>query len=106
MSTWREARGEGAGADEVEILEYLMARYAAGAELSPALLGQALSIARGQASRDVAAEIGVSYEAVRGRRARLYRTLQVEGAAQIVSGLLAISLEILSGRSSESRAVA
>jgi hypothetical protein len=96
----------GSPVDEAEILQPLVARYLSGSRLSPATRGQVLHIARGEPAWHVVTSTGLTYHAVRCRRARLYRTLEVEGAAQIVSGLLAISLELLAGRDRGTRALA
>jgi hypothetical protein len=94
------------GTDEGEILHHLVARYLRGARLSPALKGQVLHIAEGRPARDVVERTGLSYHTVRCRRARLYRSLKVNGAGEVMAGLLAASLEILAKRDGDVRTVA
>jgi FixJ family two-component response regulator len=93
-------------AEEAEILQHLVSRYLSGARLSRAVQGQVLHIARGQQARDVASTTGVSYYTVRCRRARLYRTLKVNGAGGVMAGLLAIALERLAQRDEDPRTAA
>jgi DNA-binding CsgD family transcriptional regulator len=94
------------GTVEDEILSHLVARYLRGARLSPALEGQVLHIAEGRPAREVVERTGLSYHTVRCRRARLYRTLKVNGAGGVMAGLLAISLEILARQEGDVRTVA
>jgi|WetSurMetagenome_2_1015567.scaffolds.fasta_scaffold104318_3 hypothetical protein len=94
------------GKDEDEILHHVVARYLSGARLSPALKGQVLYIAEGRPARDVVERTGLSYHTVRCRRARLYRTLKVNGAGGVMAELLAISLEILAHQDRDVRTVA
>jgi hypothetical protein len=93
-------------AEEAEILQHLVSRYLSGARLSRAVQGQVLHIAQGQQARDVASATGLSYQTVRCRRARLYRTLKVSGAGGVMAGLLAIALERLARVEQDLRTVA
>jgi FixJ family two-component response regulator len=92
--------------EEAEILQNLVARYLTGARLTPGVKAQVLHIAQGRVARDVVTETGLSYQAVRCRRARLYRRLKVSGSGEVMAGLLAISLQILSRRDQDLRTVA
>jgi DNA-binding CsgD family transcriptional regulator len=93
------------GTEENEILGALIEQYARDAKLSPAVRAQLGYIARGAIAREVAAENGVSYQAVRCRRARLFRKLNVSGAPEVLAGLLGMSLSRLA-RPGDDRSIA
>lgn len=78
--------------NENEILHSLIQGYVGSRRLSPVVLAELEHIARGELARQVADSRGVSYHAVRCRRARLFRSLQVSGAGEVMAGLLSLSL--------------
>ena len=92
--------------EEAEILQQLVSQYLRGSGLSPAVKGEVLHIARGQLAREVVSTTGLTYQAVRCRRARLYRRLKVSGAGEVMAGLLAMSLGLLAQRDQDLRTVA
>ena len=66
-----------------------------GARLTPAERAEVLRVAQGFACKDSAAAAGVSPETIRARRKRIYRKIDVAGANEVISGLLALSLKML-----------
>jgi DNA-binding CsgD family transcriptional regulator len=85
-------------AAESLILEDILQRRAAGVELTPSEREQLSLIARGAMARSVAESAGISYEAVRCRRSRLFRALGVSGSSELVAQLLGMSLQRLHDR--------
>jgi DNA-binding CsgD family transcriptional regulator len=85
---------------EAQILEDIVQRRAAGVDLTPCEREQLYLIARGAMARSVAESAGISYEAVRCRRSRLFRALGVSGSSELVSQLLGLSLQRLTDRGS------
>jgi DNA-binding CsgD family transcriptional regulator len=80
---------------EAELLDGLLTSYVGDVRLAPAERREMLLIASGRVAKDAAALTGISPETVRCRRNRLYRKLEVEGTADILVGLLALSLDRL-----------
>jgi DNA-binding CsgD family transcriptional regulator len=80
---------------EIEILAPLAARYMESAKLTPAERSEVLRIAQGYACKDSAAQAGISPETIRARRKRIYRKLDVAGSTEILSALVALSLQML-----------
>jgi DNA-binding CsgD family transcriptional regulator len=68
--------------------------------LTPAERAEIIRIAQGYACKDSAAAADVSPETIRARRKRIYRKLDVPGAGELISRLLALSLESLVRRES------
>ncbi|ABS28301.1 LuxR C-terminal-related transcriptional regulator [Anaeromyxobacter sp. Fw109-5] len=92
---------------EIDTLTPIAAKYMDGKSLTPAERAEVLRIAQGFACKDSAAAANVSPETIRARRKRIYRKVHVAGAAEIISGLLSISLQMLaSGEKVEQRTVA
>jgi len=92
---------------EIDTLTPVAAKYMDGKSLTPAERAEVLRIAQGFACKDSAAAANVSPETIRARRKRIYRKVHVAGAAEIISGLLSISLQALaSGEKVEPRTVA
>jgi len=64
-------------------------------------------MAQGFACKDSAAAAGVSPETIRARRKRIYRKLDLSGSNDLISELLAFSLQMLAkGEKIEARPVA
>ena len=82
-------------AAEAQILEDIVQRRAAGVDLTPCEREQLYLIARGAMARSVAETAGISYEAVRCRRSRLFRALGVSGSSELVAQLLGLTLQRL-----------
>ncbi len=80
---------------EIDTLTPIAAKYMDGKSLTPAERAEVLRIAQGFACKDSAAAANVSPETIRARRKRIYRKVHVAGAAEIISGLLSISLQML-----------
>jgi DNA-binding CsgD family transcriptional regulator len=80
---------------DIEILAPFAAKYMEGARLTPAERAEVLRVAQGFACKDSAAAAGVSPETIRARRKRIYRKIDVAGANEVISALLALSLKML-----------
>lgn len=92
---------------DIDILSPFAAKYMDGSHLTPAERSEVLRIAQGFACKDSAAAANVSPETIRARRKRIYRKLGVSGASELISRLLALSLEMLkTGERIEPRPVA
>ncbi len=83
---------------DIDALARLATQLTDTIQLTPAERSELLRIAQGFACKDSAAAAEVSPETIRARRKRIYRKLGVAGAGEVVSALLAISLEELAGR--------
>jgi DNA-binding CsgD family transcriptional regulator len=81
---------------DIEILTPFAAKFMEGTNLTPAERSEVLRMAQGFACKDSAAAAGVSPETIRARRKRIYRKLDVPGSSELISALLALSLEMLS----------
>ena len=81
---------------EIEILTPFAAKFMEGTNLTPAERSEVLRMAQGFACKDSAAAAGVSPETIRARRKRIYRKLDVPGSSELISALLALSLQMLS----------
>jgi DNA-binding CsgD family transcriptional regulator len=85
----------------------LASRFLERARLTPAERAEVHRMAQGYACKDSAAAANVSPETIRARRKRIYRKLDLAGAGDLMSRLLAMSLELLSrGDADTSRAPA
>jgi DNA-binding CsgD family transcriptional regulator len=80
---------------DIEILAPFSARFMEGTSLTPAERSEVLRMAQGFACKDSAAAAGVSPETIRARRKRIYRKLDVSGSGELISTLLARSLDML-----------
>src|SRR5512143_1871709 len=80
---------------DVEVLTPFTARFLEGTNLTPAERSEVLRLAQGFACKDSAAAAGVSPETIRARRKRIYRKLDVPGSGELISALLALSLQML-----------
>jgi DNA-binding CsgD family transcriptional regulator len=80
---------------EITILTPLVARFLEGTHLQPSERAQVLHIAQGFAIKDSANADDLSTETIRSRRKRIYRKVGVSGAGELVSALLALSLQML-----------
>jgi len=81
---------------DIEVLTPFAARFMEGTNLTPAERSEVLRMAQGFACKDSAAAAGVSPETIRARRKRIYRKLDVPGSGELISALLALSLQMLS----------
>ena len=79
----------------VEILLPVVTRYLEGTRLTPAERAEVLRMAQAFAGKDSAAAANVSPETIRARRKRIYRKLDISGAGELISALLALSLQLL-----------
>jgi DNA-binding CsgD family transcriptional regulator len=92
---------------DVEILAPFAAKFMEGTTLTPAERSEVLRMAQGFACKDSAAAANVSPETIRARRKRIYRKIDVAGAGELISELLALSLRMLAkGEKIEPRPVA
>ena len=82
--------------DTVEVLASLADRFSEGRRLTPAERAEVLRIAQGMACKASAAVASVAPETIRARRKRIYRKLDVSGASEVISKLLANALVELS----------
>jgi len=80
---------------DVEILSPFTAKFLEGSTLTPAERAEVLRVAQGFACKDSAAAASVSPETIRARRKRIYRKLDVSGAGELISSMLALSLEMV-----------
>ena len=80
---------------DIEILSPFAAKYMEGTTLTPAERSEVLRMAQGFACKDSAAAAGVSPETIRARRKRIYRKLNLAGCGELISVLLALSLQML-----------
>ena len=80
---------------DVEVLTPFAAKFMEGTNLTPAERSEVLRMAQGFACKDSAAAAGVSPETIRARRKRIYRKLDVPGSGELISALLALSLQML-----------
>jgi DNA-binding CsgD family transcriptional regulator len=80
---------------DIEILSPFAAKYMQGTTLTPAERSEVLRMAQGFACKDSAAAANVSPETIRARRKRIYRKLDLAGAGELISELLALSLRML-----------
>jgi DNA-binding CsgD family transcriptional regulator len=92
---------------DIEILTPFAAKFMEGTTLTPAERAEVLRMAQGFACKDSAAGANVSPETIRARRKRIYRKLDLGGAGELISALLALSLKMLaSGERIEPVAIA
>lgn len=63
--------------------------------LTPSERTEVLRIAQGFACKDSAAAANVSPETIRGRRKRIYRKFEVNGANDLIAVFLALALRML-----------
>jgi DNA-binding CsgD family transcriptional regulator len=80
---------------DIEILSPFAAKYMEGTTLTPAERAEVLRMAQGFACKDSAAGANVAPETIRARRKRIYRKLDLGGAGELISALLALSLRML-----------
>ncbi|HTP26830.1 MAG TPA: LuxR C-terminal-related transcriptional regulator [Anaeromyxobacteraceae bacterium] len=80
---------------DIETLSPFAARFLEGSRLTPSERAEVLRLAQGFACKDSAASAGVSPETIRARRKRIYRKLDVSGSGELISALLALSLNML-----------
>jgi DNA-binding CsgD family transcriptional regulator len=80
---------------DIEILSPFTAKFLEGTTLTPAERAEVLRLAQGFACKDSAAAANASTEAIRARRKRIYRKLDVPGSGELISELLALSLKML-----------
>jgi DNA-binding CsgD family transcriptional regulator len=80
---------------DVDILSPFAARFMEGTTLTPAERSEVLRMAQGFACKDSAAAANVSPETIRARRKRIYRKLHLAGSGELISVLLALSLQML-----------
>jgi DNA-binding CsgD family transcriptional regulator len=81
---------------DIAVLSPLVSNYLAGTRhLTPAECVEVLRMAQGFACKDSAAAANVSPETIRARRKRIYRKLDLGGAGELISALLALSLQML-----------
>jgi DNA-binding CsgD family transcriptional regulator len=94
LSLWRD-EAEMAAAPEIETLRLLVARYVKRTDLTPDERREILHIARGLSPRESAQIERVMIETIRTRRKNIYRKLKIPGGSELISALLALSLETL-----------
>jgi DNA-binding CsgD family transcriptional regulator len=80
---------------DIEILTPFAAKFMEGTTLTPAERAEVLRMAQGFACKDSAAGANVSPETIRARRKRIYRKLDLGGAGELISEMLALSLQML-----------
>lgn len=84
-----------------DTLAPVASRFLNGARLTPAEHAEVLRMAQGFACKDSAAAANISPDTIRARRKRIYRKLDLAGAGDLISGLLAVSLDMLARREPE-----
>jgi DNA-binding CsgD family transcriptional regulator len=80
---------------DFELLPLLVEKYLETLPLTPAERREVIHIAQGFACKDSATADDRALETIRSRRKRLYGKLRVSGSGDILSRLLALSLEML-----------
>ncbi len=80
---------------DMHLLSLLTEKYLAASALTPAERREVIHIAQGFACKDSATSDDRALETIRSRRKRLYGKLGVAGAGELISALLALSLEML-----------
>ncbi len=80
---------------QIDVLSALAARLTEGSSVTPAERAELLRIAQGFAGKDSAAAADLSPETIRARRKRIYRKLELSGANEVISAVLALSLRAL-----------
>jgi DNA-binding CsgD family transcriptional regulator len=80
---------------DIEVLTPFAAKFMEGTTLTPAERAEVLRMAQGFACKDSAAGANVSPETIRARRKRIYRKLDLGGAGELISEMLALSLRML-----------
>jgi DNA-binding CsgD family transcriptional regulator len=80
---------------DIDVLAPFAARFMEGTTLTPAERAEVLRMAQGFACKDSAAAANVSPETIRARRKRIYRKLDLGGSGELISKLLALSLQML-----------
>ncbi|HET9597019.1 MAG TPA: helix-turn-helix transcriptional regulator [Anaeromyxobacteraceae bacterium] len=86
-----------------ELLVPAVTRLVDDTHLTPSEHAEVVRIAQGFACKDSAAAANVSPETIRARRKRIYRKLAIAGSGELISALLALALEMVSGKSSVPR---
>ena len=81
---------------DIDILQPFAARFLERTPLTRAERAEMLRMAQGLRCKDSASAAGLSPETIRSRRKRIYRKLEVPGAAEVGARLLAFSLNMLS----------
>src|SRR5512142_1163444 len=90
----------------VDALATVVVRVPNYSALTPAERAEIIRMAQGYACKDSASAADVSPETIRARRKRIYRKLGVPGAGELISWLLALSLESLAAREATGAAAA
>ncbi len=80
---------------DIDILSPFASKFMEGTTLTPAERTEVLRMAQGFACKDSAAAANVSPETIRARRKRIYRKLHLAGSGELISVLLALSLQML-----------
>jgi DNA-binding CsgD family transcriptional regulator len=80
---------------DIEVLSLFSGKFLQGHSLTPAERSEVLRMAQGYACKDSAVAAGVSPETIRARRKRIYRKLDVAGSGELISAMLALSLQML-----------
>jgi DNA-binding CsgD family transcriptional regulator len=80
---------------DIEVLTTFAAEFLEGIRLTPAERAEVLRIAQGFHYKESASSTGVSNETIRARRKRIYKKLRVSGSAELLSAMLASSLQML-----------
>jgi DNA-binding CsgD family transcriptional regulator len=80
---------------DIDVLVPFTAKALEGKALTPAERAEVLRIAQGFACKDSAQAANISPETIRARRKRIYRKLQIAGSGELISALLALSLQML-----------
>jgi len=81
---------------ELELLGPFAAKFLANTSLTPTERSEVIRMAQGFACKESAASVNISPETIRARRKRIYRKLNLSGAPDLISMLLARSLAMLS----------
>ncbi len=90
---------------DLDVFVRLSKPLADGSRLSPAERTELLRIAQGFSCKDSAGAAGLSLDTIRARRKRIYHKLNVAGATETLSYLLALALRQLA-RGGEASTVA
>ena len=80
---------------DIDILSSFTTTFLQTRSLTPAERVEVLRLAQGFCCKDSAAAADISPETIRARRKRIYRKLGLSGASELISALLACSLEML-----------
>lgn len=89
-------------ADEIHLIQFT-AVFVENTRLSPSERSEVVRIAKGMSCKDSAVSCGVSPDTIRTRRKRIYEKLDMDGARDVLSAMLALALKKLAAPTSSAQ---